>query len=161
MKDILFVFDAEDASRAAVVLRRAEALFKLRSIEISEAANAASTVAEQEIEAAMCGSATTVWLLGPRRRVRAAHAFAMARGIAEGKPAIVIDISKIKTLSPDSTAHPIAVPRGAAFYFWLMDDGYANLGGWVSNAGIRAVSAQASRPLPHESARSQALYSAL
>lgn len=133
MKDVLFVFDAEDASRAAVVLRRAATFCRARAVELSTSTDAHPASAAKQIEGAMRDGTPAVFLIGPRRVIRAVHALAMAQGSSLGAPSMVVDISRIKTLKPDLASRPLEVPQGVAFYFWLKDDGYANFGKWIQS----------------------------
>ena len=84
------------------------------------------------------GTSVTVVLVGSKTCTSKWVKYEIEKSKEVGNGLLGIDISKIKSVTGETTERCGQLPSGYPFYYWNKDDGYNNLSEWVEKAAEAA-----------------------
>jgi len=89
------------------------------------------------IDKQLQGTSVTVVLVGAGTCSSRWVKYEIDQSIARGNGLLGVDISEIRAFDGTTTCCG-RIPHGYAFYRWITDRGYENLGNWVDKAALDA-----------------------
>lgn len=140
---VFFSFKYEDVSRAMVVRNSAvtkgeEATGFVDKADFEKIKKQGDQAIKNWIDAQLKGTTVTAVLVGAETCASRWVKYEIEQSIKRGNGLLGVDISKIKDLNGATSERCGQIPAGYAFYLWMKDDGYKNLGDWVEKAAKAA-----------------------